>query len=263
MMKDNKQNIADLIGALAEDIEDVKKKLDAKDSSDKDEALKRLTVRLEPVIRFFNGNVPENVNAIFGSKEAIEEYKQSIGDEAVASLRLYTEANEKDMRKHGIPTIKEQLNKILELLTSHIENDKLASGKTQHRQGFISGLWQAIRPDKAISAIRLLWSKVPDGWHKNPYVWTDIGCTLVFFVLFAVSWVQWHEYREENRRLRTVADKHKVTMVMLNEMYLELAVTVGAYEKLVETVGVDSTLVIFNRQLKIVREEKNQSKQQK
>lgn len=55
-MKDNKQSIADLIGALAEDIEDVKKKLDAKDSSDKDEALKRLTVRLEPVIRFFNGN---------------------------------------------------------------------------------------------------------------------------------------------------------------------------------------------------------------
>ena len=58
-MKDNKQSIADLIGALAEDIEDVKKKLDAKDSSDKNEALKRLTVRLEPVIRFFNGNAPE------------------------------------------------------------------------------------------------------------------------------------------------------------------------------------------------------------
>ena len=34
-MKDNLQNIADLIGALAEDIEDVKKKMDAKDSSDK------------------------------------------------------------------------------------------------------------------------------------------------------------------------------------------------------------------------------------
>lgn len=52
-------------------------------------------------------------------------------------------------------------------------------------------------------------------------------------------------------------------MVILDELYPELAVTVGAYEKLVETVGVDSTLVIFNRQLKIVREEKNQSKQQK
>lgn len=89
-MKDNKQNLTDLIGALAVDIEDVKKKLDAKDSSDKNEALKRLEAKLEPVIRFFNGNAPENVNAIFGSKEAIEEYKQSIGDEAVASLRLYT-----------------------------------------------------------------------------------------------------------------------------------------------------------------------------
>ena len=38
------------------------------------------------------------------------------------------------------------------------------------------------------------------------------------------------------------------------------AVTVGAYEKLVDVVGVDSTLAIFNRQVKIVREEDNQSK---
>ena len=262
-MKDNKQSIADLIGALAEDIEDVKKKLDAKDSSDKDEALKRLTVRLEPVIRFFNGNAPENVNDIFGSKEAIEEYKQSIGDEAVASLRLYTEANEKDMRKHGVPTIKELLNKILEMLTAHVEKDKQTSEQVRQKQSVISELWQIIRSDKAINAIRLLWSKVPDGWHKNPYVWTGMGCTLVFFVLFAVSWVQWHEYREENRRLRTVADKHHVTTVMLNELYPELAVTVGAYEKLVDVVGVDSTLAIFNRQVKTVREEEKQSKQQK
>ena len=262
-MKDNKQSIADLIGALAEDIEDVKKKLDAKDSPDKNEALKRLEAKLEPVIRFFNGNAPENVNAIFGSKEAIEKYKQSIGDEAVASLRLYTEANEKDMRKHGVPTIKELLNKILEMLTAHVEKDKQTSEQVRQKQSVISELWQIIRSDKAINAIRLLWSKVPDGWHKNPYVWTGMGCTLVFFVLFAVSWVQWHEYREENRRLRTVADKHHVTTVMLNELYPELAVTVGAYEKLVDVVGVDSTLAIFNRQVKTVREEEKQSKQQK
>lgn len=37
---------------------------------------------------------------------------------------------------------------------------------------------------------------------------------------------------------------------MLNELYPELAVTVGAYEKLVDAVGVDSTLAIFTRQLK-------------
>lgn len=262
-MKDNKQNLTDLIGALAVDIEEIKKKLDAKDSPDKNEALKRLEAKLEPVIRFFNGNAPENLNAIFGSKEAIEEYKQSIGDEAVASLRLYTEANEKDMRKHGVPTIKEQLSKILELLTSHIETDRLASEKAQQKQGFAQKLWQAMRPKKTINAIRLLWSNIPDGWHKNPYAWAGIGCTLVFFALFAVSWVQWHEYREENRRLRTVADKHHVTTSMLNELHPELAVTVGAYEKLVDVVGADSTLVIFNRQVKTVREEDNQSKRQK
>lgn len=262
-MKDNKQNLTDLIGALAVDIEEVKKKLDAKDSSDKNEALKRLEAKLEPVIRFFNGNAPENVNAIFGSKEAIKEYKQSIGNEAVASLRLYTEANEKDMRKHGILTIKEQLNKILERLISHIENDKLASEKSRQKRSSISELWQIIRPDKTISTTRRLWSKVPDGWRKNPYAWAGIGSTLVFFALFIVSWVQWHDYREENRLLKTVADKHHVTTIMLNELHPELAVTVGAYEKLVDVVGVDSTLAIFNRQVKTVREEDNQSKRQK
>ena len=252
-MKDNKQNLTDLIGALAVDIEEIKKKLDAKDSPDKNEALKRLEAKLEPVIRFFNGNAPENVNAIFGSKEAIEEYKQSIGDEAVASLRLYTEANEKDMRKHGVLTIKEQLNKILDLLTAHVEKDKQASEQVRQKQGVIPELWQVIRPDKVINTTRRLWSKVPDGWHKNPYVWTGIGCTFVFFALFAVSWVQWHEYREENRRLKTIADKHQVTTIMLNELYPELAVTVGAYERLTETVGADSTLTIFWEQVKAIR----------
>lgn len=260
-MKDNLQNIADLIGALAEDIEEIKKKIDAKDSPDKDEALKRLAVKLEPVIRFFSSSTPENISGIFGSQEAIEDYKKSLGDEMVVSLRLYTEANDKDMRKHGVLTIKEQLDKILEMLTSHMENYRQASQKTQPRQGFISGLWQAIRQNKALNAIRQLWSKVPDGWYKNPYVWTGIGCTLVFFALFTISWVQWHEYREENRRLKMFADKHKVTTVMLNELHPELAVTVGAYEKLTETVGADSTLTIFRKQVKAVKKEsKHQSK---
>lgn len=44
---------------------------------------------------------------------------------------------------------------------------------------------------------------------------------------------------------------------MLNELYPELAVTVGAYEKLVETVGVDSTLTVFNRQLEKVKNDGN------
>ena len=149
------------------------------------------------------------------------------------------------------------------MLTAQVGKDKQASEQVRQKQGVIPELWQAIRSDKAINATRLLWSKVPDGWHKNPYVWTGIVCTLVFFALFTVSWVQWHEYREQNRRLRTVADKHKVTTVMLNVLYPELSVTVGAYEKLVDVVGVDSTLAIFNRQVKIVREKEKQSKRQK
>ncbi|MBU3856273.1 hypothetical protein [Bacteroides gallinaceum] len=253
-MKDNLQNIADLIGALAEDIEEIKKILATKDAPDKDEAVKRLASDLEPVIRFFGGNTPENINGIFGSKEAIEDSKRSLGDEMIVSLQAYTDANDKNMRERGIPTTKDLLYKILEMLTDHVKQGKQISQKAQQKQGFTRKLWQAIRPDRAISGIRRLWDKIPDGWYKNPYAWSGVIFTLVFFALFAISWVRWHEYREENRQLRTVADKYQVTTVMLNELYPELAVTVGAYEKLVETVGVDSTLTIFRKQLRVVQE---------
>lgn len=256
----DKQNITDLIGALAEDIEEIKKKLDVKNGSDKDEALKRLAVKLEPVIRFFGGNVPENINEIFGSKEAIEKSKKSLCDGVIVSMEEYTDAINRDMCKHGIPTIKDLLHKILEMQAELLNNSKQSSERLQPSQGCMPKLWLAIRSGKTLSAIRRLWGKVPYGWYKNPYMWAGIGCTVVFFAMFVASWMQWREYREENRLLRVTADKHRVTSIMLNELHPRLAITVGAYEKLVETVGVDSTLGIFNRQVKTMREVENQFK---
>lgn len=58
--------------------------------------------------------------------------------------------------------------------------------------------------------------------------------------------------------MRAVADKYEVTTIMLNELYPELAVTVGAYEKLVETVGVDSTLIVFHKQVDSIQKKKQQ-----
>ena len=69
--------------------------------------------------------------------------------------------NEKDMRKRGVPTIKEQLDDIQKTLKDQVEKDRQASEQVRQKQGLIPGLWQAIRSDKAISSIRLLWSKFP------------------------------------------------------------------------------------------------------
>lgn len=41
--------------------------------------------------------------------------------------------------------------------------------------------------------------------------------------------------------------------MMLDELYPELAVTVVAYEKLVEVVGMDSKLVVFYKQVRKVK----------
>lgn len=252
-MKDEIQNLIDLIGALAEDIEAVKAKLDTKDASDKDEAVKRLAVKLEPVIRFFGSSTPTNINEIFKSKDAIEDYKKSLGDEMVVSWLAYTKADEKDMRERGIPTTKDLLSDIRKMLAEHIDEGKRIPGNGQQSQRRTNGFLRPLKFSSISKRIKSLWRKIPYGWYKNPYAWTGIVCTLVFFALFAVSWVQWHEYREENKRLKTIADKHQVTTIMLNELYPELAVTVGAYERLTETVGADSTLTIFWEQVKAVR----------
>lgn len=249
-MKDEMQNLIDLIGALAEDIEAVKTKLYTKDASDKDEAVKRLAVKLEPVIRFFGGSTPTNINEIFKSKDAIEDYKKSLGDEMVVSWLAYTKADVKDMHERGIPTTKDLLSDIRKMLAEHIDEGKRISENDQQNQRRTDGFLRLLKFSSISKWIKSLWQKIPYGWYKNPYAWAGIVCTLVFFTLFVLSWLQWHEYREENRRLKTVADKHQVTTIMLNELYPELAVTVGAYEKLVETVGADSTLTVFGELVK-------------
>ena len=75
-MKDNLQNISDLIGALAEDIEEIKKILATKDASDKDEALKRLAVKLEPIVRFAGGKAIDNINDIFAGGDGISYFSR-------------------------------------------------------------------------------------------------------------------------------------------------------------------------------------------
>ncbi len=263
-MKDNNiQDIADLIGALAEDIEEIKKKLDAKEISGKDEAVKRLAVKLEPVIRFFGGNTPKNISEIFGSLESIENYKKSLGDEMVVSWLAYTKAGEKDMRERGIPTTKDLLLNIRKMLAEHIDESKRISGNGQPNQRQTNRFLRSLKFSSIFKRIKSLRRKIPDGWYKIPYAWSGISCTLVFFALFNVSWVQWHRYREESIRLRTIADKHRITLIMLNELHPKSAITVGAYEKLVDAVGVDPTLSIFNRQIKTVREKEYKSKRQR
>lgn len=161
-----------------------------------------MAVKLEPVIRFFGGSTPKNISEIFESRESVENYKKSLCDGVIVSMEEYTDATNKDMCRRGIPTIKDLLYKILEMQTELVNNHKLSTEAAQHRQGS----WLAIRTTK-VKSIRRLWAKIPDGWHKNPYIWAGIFFSIVFIFLFAASWMKWHEYREENRMLKTVAAK--------------------------------------------------------
>ena len=258
-MKDEMQNLIDLIEALAEDIEAIKVKLNEKDASDKDEALKRLAVKLEPLISFAGGKAIDNINDIFRSGEAIAAYRKSLGDEMIASLQANLEADEKDRRKRGIPTMTELLISIRKMLAEHIEESRRNPENGQQSQRQAKGLLCSPKCKAISKRIKSLWRKIPDGWYKNPYVWTGIGATLVFATLFVVSWMQWNRYREENVHLKIIADKYRVAASIVQELHPSLAVTVGAYEELTEKVGADSTLTVFHKRLEQVSKEDNES----
>lgn len=256
-MKDGIQNLTDLIGALAEDIEAIKAKLDEKGASDKDEALKRLTVKLEPIVRFAGGKAIDNINDIFRSEETIAAYRKSLGDEVIASLQANMTANEKDMRKHGIPTKYGILLDIRKMLAGHIDESR------QQYQRSTNGLSRFPKCKAISKRIKSLWHKIPDGWYKTPYAWTGVGASFVFVTLFVVSWMQWHRYREENVQLKIIADKYRVATSIIQKLHPSLAVTVGAYKELTEKVGADSTLAVFRRQVEKVRNNETNSKQEK
>ena len=262
-MKDEMQNLTDLIGALAEDIEAIKTKLNEKDASDKDEAVKRLAVKLEPIVRFAGGKAIDHINDIFRSEETIAAYRKSLGDEVMASLQANMEANEKDMRKRGLPSLTELLTSIRKMLAEHIEESRQNPENGQQSQRQTSGLPRFPKCKAISKRIKSLWHKIPDGWYKSLYVWTGIGATLVFVTLFVISWMQWHQYREENVRLKVIVEKHQVATSVIQELHPRLAVTVGAYEELAEKVGADSTLAVFHRQVEKVRNNETNSKQEK
>lgn len=252
-MKEEMQNLIDLIGALAEDIEAIKTRLNEKDASDKDETLKRLAVKLEPIVRFAGSKAIDNINDIFRSEETIAAYRKSLGDVVIASLQANMEANEKDMRKRGIPTKYGILLDMRKMLAEHIEESKRISENAQQNQRQAKGFLHYLKCNVIFKQIKSLWCKIPDGWYKNPYAWTGIFVMLLFVALSAVSWVQWHQYREENVRLRIAADKHQVATFIIQELHPSLAVTIAAYEELVEAVGADSTLTIFAEQIEAVK----------
>ena len=262
-MKDEMQNLIDLIGALAEDIETIKAKLDEKGNSDKDETLKRLAVKLEPLIRFAGGKAIDNINDIFRSEETIATYRKSLGDEMIASLQANLGADEKDRRKRGIPTMTELLISIRKMLAGHIEESRRISENAQQNQRQTKGFSRFPKFNAISKRIKFLWCKIPDGWYKNPYAWTGIFVMLLFVALSAISWVQWHQYREENIRLRIAADKHRVATSIVQKLHPSLAVTIAAYEELMETAGVDSTLAVFHRQLEKMRNNETYTKQEK
>lgn len=157
-----------------------------------------------------------------------------------------------------IPTRYGILLDIRNMLAGHIEESRRISGNGQKSRPLTRGFLFLQKYNAISKRIKALWHKIPEAGTRTLIYGQPLSALSYSSCCLPPVGVQWHEYREGNRRLRTVADKHKVTTVMIRELYSELAVPVGAYEKLVETVGLDSTLAVFHRQLEKMKSEESE-----
>ena len=134
-MKDNLQNIADLIGALAEDIEEIKKKTGREGQPGQGRGIEKAGSRSWSLSYGSLVAMRRKTSMPFsGAKEAIEEYKKSLGDEmVVSSTIIYRSQRQGYAQSAESPPPRICSTRYLELLTSHMENDRQASQKTQPR----------------------------------------------------------------------------------------------------------------------------------
>lgn len=248
-MKDNRQNTNDLMAVIAEDIEVIKEKLNGIGTLETDGQLSLLMERLEPLLRWGEDDTFATVNGIFGSSDRVSAYQQETAKVLIRELQKNFKNNQEENRKKGVLPIDEMFDKIygkLSELASLEQHTEKGRSKT-----IPSAMFQRILPQ-----VKSKWGqfrkKIPQ--CLNPYFITKLTVTLLFVFLFGCSWYRWHEYRRENARLQIIADKYRVSMAIVNEVHPQTALTIGAYDKLVETVGADSTLVVFWEQVSMVKE---------
>ena len=120
-----------------------------------------------------------------------------------------------------------------------------AHRKTVNGKSVKSGIIAQLK--SAWSGVRRFWTKQPTRWYRNPYILCAISICLLYFALSIFSWQQWHRYREENTNLRLTADKYRVDSIILRELYPQAAITLSAYEHIIESEGAESAIEAFRK----------------
>ena len=271
-MKTSKQDIHDLLAAIANDVEEIKAQLSGTTSTTTSASVVADAGATGKDNAISNDVVVGNCSAASNPDRIIAEIKRLLEQIAQTCSKLpdriksyYAQllqsipkdlreelARDNDARKRkGQPTVEDK-----------IDNTQTMAVAVYDR---LNQLEDALRPDTpksgVIAWLKSAWSGVwhfctkrPNRWYRNPYILCAISICLLYFALSIFSWRQWHYYRDENTRLHLTTDKYRVDSIILRELYPQTAITLSAYEHITETEGVDAAITIFRENTNTVTE---------
>ena len=256
-MRTSKQDIHDLLAAIANDVEEIKAQLSrtaGTDAASKDNAISNDVVG--------NGSTTANPDRIIAEIQRLLEPIAGVYSKlpdriksyyAQLLLRIPQDLREEltrdnDARKHrGQPTVEDKIDNSMTMLVAvydRLNQIEYALRSSTSKSGIIA--W----PKSALSRVQRFCTKRPNRWYRNPYILCAISICLLYFALSIFSWQQWHHYREENARLRLTADKYCVDSIILRELYPQAAITLSAYEHIIGSEGAEAAIEVFQNNTK-------------
>ena len=261
-MKTSKQDIQDLLAAIANDVEEIKAQLSRTTVTD---AVGEANAISNDVV-VGNGSAASNPDRIVAEINRLLEPIADVCTKLPGRMKSYyaqlllripqdlreelTRDNDTRKRK-GEPTVEYKIDNTLTMAVAVY--DRLNQLEDALRPD-TPKLKIVARPKFALSRVRMFCTKQPNRWYRNPYILCAISICLLYFALSIFSWQQWHYYRAENTRLHLAADKYRVDSIILRELYPQAAITLSAYEHITESEGADAAINIFRENTNAVTE---------
>lgn len=283
-MKTSKQDIHDLLAAIANDVEEIKAQLggtagatvradiatdagaagnnnaisndvavgNGGTTSNANRILAEITRLLEPIAQIC-GKLPNQIKSYYA--QLLLRIPQDLREE------LFRDNNTR--KRKGQLTVEDKIDNSLTMLISIYDRlnqledtlrpdiSKLGqSGRKQSANGKSTNDKSAksrimVWFKSVWPGVRQLCAKRQNRWYRKPHILFVVIIYLLYFTLSIYSWQRWHHYRTENTRLRFTADKYRVDSIILREFYPQAAITLSAYEHITESEGADKAIEVF------------------
>ncbi len=274
-MKTSKQDIQDLLAAIANDVEEIKAQLNGKGGATGSTASANVVAdagaagndnTISNDVAVGNGGTTSNADRIIAEINRLLEPIAGVCSKLPDRIKSYYAqlllripqdlreelARDNDTRKRkGQPTVEDKIDNSLTMLISiydRLNQIEYALRPNTPKSRIVSWL------KSVLSGVRRFCTKRPVRRYRKPHILFVVAIYLLYFGFSIYSWQQWHYYRTENTRLRLTADKHRVDSIILRELYPKATITISAYEHITESEGVDAAINIFRENSNAVTE---------